>query len=151
METVYYVTHPEIRRTAVVFAPSTAKARTTFLDWLERNGMIRRGDRQAVRRNLIAERMEDSNVPSDVQLYYGYEESPPNVGFERQSIVEDQPIIEDQPLVMQESEPRYSHEEEMEERVPEEYPRPIEQDPRPIEQGPRKRLMPIQKMMLGGM
>ena len=72
METAYYVTHPMIDRTAVVFAPSTEKARTTFLDWLERNNLIRRSDRQNFRADMVAQRLDDPGVPSDVELHYGY-------------------------------------------------------------------------------
>ncbi len=70
----YYVTHPAIDRTAVVYAPSTEKARTTFLDWLERNGLMQRRHRQALRRDMVAERLEDPGVPADVELHYGYAE-----------------------------------------------------------------------------
>lgn len=72
----YYVTHPYIKRIAVVHAPTTEKARTTFLDWLERGGLLPRARRQAYRRDMIAEKLEDPNVPSDVELYYEYGEAP---------------------------------------------------------------------------
>lgn len=72
----YFVTHPYIDRTAVVYAPSTEKARTTFLDWLERNGLISRRSRQAYRRDMVAERLEDPGVPADVVLHYRYGEEP---------------------------------------------------------------------------
>ena len=72
----YFVTHPRLNKTAVIHAPSTEKARTTFLDWLERNGMISRRDRQSWRRDMVAERIEDPNVYSDAELWYGYEEEP---------------------------------------------------------------------------
>ncbi len=69
----YYVTHPMMDKTAVVYAPSTEKARTTFLDWLERNGLMDRRQRQVLRRDMIAKRLEDPNIPVDVELNYGYE------------------------------------------------------------------------------
>ena len=73
---VYYVTHPNLGITALIHAPATEKARTTFLDYLERQGQISRADRQHWRRNMIAEKMEDPyDVTADVELYYGYEES----------------------------------------------------------------------------
>ena len=72
METVYYVTHPMMDKSAVVYAPSTEKARTTFLDWLERNGLIRRADRQAFRNDMVAQRLDDPNIPADIELHYGY-------------------------------------------------------------------------------
>jgi hypothetical protein len=77
METAYFVMHPTLGITAVVYAPSTEKARTTFLDWLERNNHISRKDRQAFRKNMGAQRLEDPNVPSDIVLHYGYEEGLP--------------------------------------------------------------------------
>ena len=74
MESVYYLTHPRIDKAAVVYAPSTEKARTTFLDWLERNNIIRRAHRNFFRKDMIAERIEDPNVPCDVVLNYGYQD-----------------------------------------------------------------------------
>lgn len=76
----YFVTHPYMDKTAVVHAPSTEKARTTFLDWLERNGLVNRRWRQSYRRDMVAERLEDPNVPADVELHYGYEEAP-TIGY----------------------------------------------------------------------
>jgi hypothetical protein len=73
-ETSYYVTHPNLAQTALVHAPSTDKARTVFLDWLERNFIISRSDRQKWRRNMVAAKMEDPvEVGAEVELWYGYE------------------------------------------------------------------------------
>jgi len=76
------------------------------------------------------------------------------MGFGEQSVVEGQPAVGGPPTVgtrphqyieAQEPEPIYSYEGGGEgERIP-------ERVPEPIEQGPRKKLMPIQKVMLGGM
>ena len=75
--TTYYVTHPNLDVTAMVHAPSTEKARTTFLDYLERQGKVPRRYRQALRSNMITERLKDpTSVTTDVELYYGYEEAP---------------------------------------------------------------------------
>lgn len=74
MDNAYYLTHPRVGKTAVVYAPTTEKARTTFLDWLERNNFIRRANRHFFRKDMIAERIEDPNVPSDVILNYGYKD-----------------------------------------------------------------------------
>lgn len=72
---VYYVTHPNLSVTALIDAPSTEKARTTFLDYLERRNLISRTDRQYWRRNMVAERMTDAaDVQADVELHYGYQE-----------------------------------------------------------------------------
>ena len=71
----YYTTHPNLSVTALVDAPTTEKARTTFLDYLERRGLISRADRSYWRKNMIAEHMADpSDVQTDVELYYGYQE-----------------------------------------------------------------------------
>jgi hypothetical protein len=88
VENTYYVTHPNLGRSAVVHAPSTEKARTTFLDWLERNNHISRAERQRWRRNMVAERLEyPSEVGSDVELWYGYEET--RLPREMDGLVED--------------------------------------------------------------
>jgi hypothetical protein len=75
IEIPYYVMHPSLGVTSVVYAPSTEKARTTFLDWLERKGYMNRSDRQQLRKNMVAKRLEDSNVQSDVVLHYGYQDT----------------------------------------------------------------------------
>ncbi len=125
MESVYYVTHPQIGRTAVVYAPSTEKARTTFLDWLERSGLVSRRDRQAFRKDMVAKRLEDPNVPVDVELHYGYESDIPSYGL---------------PTEMEESE------------VQESIETPVESSEDFIEATPQasRPLMPIQEVMLRG-
>lgn len=71
----YYTTHPNLSVTALVDAPTTEKARTTFLDYLERRNLISRADRSYWRKNMVAERMDDPrDVQADVELYYGYQE-----------------------------------------------------------------------------
>lgn len=103
----YYVTHPNLGISAVVDAPATEKARTTFLDWLERTGQITRGDRQRWRRNMVAERLEDpGEVMADVELHYGYEEAG---GYRRPDVVDipigiDRPEIVDIPMDIDEPE-----------------------------------------------
>ena len=72
----YFLTHPRLDKTAVVHAPSTEKARTVFLDWLERNGSINRGDRQSWRKDMLAGRIEDGTAEGDAELWYGYEQTP---------------------------------------------------------------------------
>jgi len=70
----YYVTYPNMDISAVVTAPSTDKARTTFLDWLERTGRMSRKNRQRLRRDLVAERLEfPEEVDADVRLNYQYD------------------------------------------------------------------------------
>jgi len=74
----YFVTHPELDISALVRAPSTEKARTTYLDYLERRGIIHRSSRGYYRENMIAERMNESYpVQADVELSYGYSDSSP--------------------------------------------------------------------------
>jgi len=102
---------------AVVYAPSTEKARTTFLDWLERTERIPRGDRHRWRRNMIAERLEyPEEVESDITLQYryGYEEVAPGSAPSEVIPVEVTPMpeepvpVEEPPLVVEEQQPRLS-------------------------------------------
>ena len=73
--TGYYVTHPNLDLTAIVYAPTTEKARTTFLDYLERSGVLARGSRGSFRQNMIAEKLgEPGSVNADIELHYGYVE-----------------------------------------------------------------------------
>jgi len=89
---------------ATVDAPTTEKARTTFLDYLERGGKIRRRDRQAWRKNMVAERLRDGNeVFSDVRLDYDYVAPPQEVYYEpRRSVPVDvgyeQDFYEEEPF-----------------------------------------------------
>jgi hypothetical protein len=74
----YYVTHPNLEISALVEAPTTDKARTTYLDWMERSSHIQRRDRQYWRRSMIAERLDyPEDVTVDIELNYGYEDSAP--------------------------------------------------------------------------
>lgn len=71
---IYFVAHPNMEIKAKVEAPSTEKARTTFLDYLERNGTIRRADRQYWRLNMVAEKLElPEDAFADLELFYGYD------------------------------------------------------------------------------
>ena len=128
--TAYFVMHPYMDKTAVVYAPSTEKARTTFLDWLERNGLIQRRHRQAYRRDMVTKRLEDPNVPADVELHYGYAEVaiPQEYRLGRPEIHEipirlEEPQVEEIPIGFEEPE---------------------------VEEIPRPRRMPIQEVMLRG-
>lgn len=72
----YYVTHPLVGLTATIYAPTSEKARTAYLDYLERTGRIRRSVRKLLRSNLVAQHMESSTaMPSDVTLDYSYASS----------------------------------------------------------------------------
>ncbi len=136
--TVYFVTHPNMGVTSLVTAPSTEKARTTFLDWLERNDHIRRADRQYWRKNMIAERMEDpQNVTADVDLAYGYMDS----GNYRVRASEEH-VQYPRREVPQRSFDTFEEE-------PESEPEPeLEPEPEP-EPKPERKLSPIQKLALG--
>ena len=69
----YYVTHPNLNLSAIVHAPTTEKARTTFLDYLERSGQLSRSTRQRLRASMVAERVDDPfGLDADVELNYGY-------------------------------------------------------------------------------
>lgn len=70
-ERFYYVTHPSVGLTATVYAPDTEKARTVYLDYLERTGQIRRNVRSILRGNIVAQKMEHEDMmPTDVTLDY---------------------------------------------------------------------------------
>ena len=145
METAYFVMHPTLGVTGVVYAPTTEKARTTFLDWLERNNHIRRADRQAFRKNMGAQRLDDPNVPSDVVLHYGYEEGSstryrlPATEEESRLVAGESPEEVYYPDLTEEEEGPLDGEKPEEVYYPE----------RPIEP-PRTKLMPIQQVMLRG-
>jgi len=55
---------------AEVDAPDSKHARTAFLDYMSRNGMIRWKERQAVRKQIKTERVEPGEVQTTVQLDY---------------------------------------------------------------------------------
>jgi len=118
----YYVTYPNMDISAVVTAPSTDKARTTFLDWLERTGRMSRKNRQRLRRDLVAERLEfPEEVDADVRLNYQYD------GVEEQEYEPIQvarelpPEFEERPLEgLEEREPTEMRGEDEEEGIEEE-------------------------------
>jgi len=98
----YYVKHPNIDISATVDAPSTEKARTTFLDYLERTGKVERSSRQYLRRNMIAEKLRgEGEVLSDVDLEYDYIEEEKPVFMEPAPI----PEVEEEMFVPEEESP----------------------------------------------
>lgn len=140
METAYYVMHPALGVTAVVYAPSTEKARTTFLDWLERNHLMRRADRQQLRKDMVAKKLEDPNVQSDVVLNYGYQEA---ASIIQMPSSEPEPSFEDYANMESMGHPFSPGKEETpvpKQLVPLELPETVKEEPR----------MPIQKVMLRG-
>ncbi len=73
----YSVSHPQLELTATVEAPSSEKARTTFLDYLERTHKIGRKQRQLLRQAMATKRVTDgSEGYSDLELHYEYEKAP---------------------------------------------------------------------------
>lgn len=99
---IYYVSHPELEVTALVDAPSTEKARTAFLDYLERQGRVSRADRQYFRRDMIMHRTDSpEDFRADVELNYGYQEGPPSRVMARapqiQETEPEQPVQQVQP------------------------------------------------------
>ena len=149
MENAYYVTHPRIDKTAVVYAPATEKARTTFLDWLERKGFIRRAQRHLFRRDMVAEGIEDPNVPSDVVLNYGYEEGP-SVRYTMEGVLGEQPTTRGEPTEVQEYDEALGMGEPEVHDIPVEFEEPeVQEKFTPLEQ-PKTGRMPIQQVMLRG-
>lgn len=148
----YYVTHPNLSITALVQAPATEKARTTFLDYLERRDLIGRADRQYWRRNMVAERMEyPEDVTADVELSYGYEEGgrvpplPPQRQQRYGDIVLEEGAFPDEPQerAYQEAGERWRREHPaLEEESPEEPQQPTQETP--------KKMSPIARAALRG-
>ena len=142
MEIAYYVTHPTWDKSAVVYAPSTEKARTTLLDYLERRGLIHRRNRQAFRKDMIAERLEDPNVPSDIVLHYGYRDATPSkVSLDQ--MFEDRPFKESEPTEIKEPDelPDFREETSLDEEL-------VPPPELGIESKPK--MMPVQQVMLKG-
>ena len=136
----YYVAHPNLEYSATVKAPSTDKARTTYLDFLERSGRASRKNRQQLRKNTIADRIEfPEEVDSDVTLYYDYTGSGNGEGNEEPIQVGYEPRVE--------TAEEYDEEEEY-------GPEPEPTEPMPVEQIEREQGIedtPIGKMSLGSM
>ena len=101
----YYVTHPNMDFSATIEAPSTEKARTAYLDYLERQGLWSRNRRQELRRNMVADRiMDPGEIQADIQLSYGYEASPGyKIPRERMAEVEREEAEESLPLSIRRS------------------------------------------------
>lgn len=120
----YYVTHPNLGISALVDAPSTDKARTTFMDYLERQGQMFRVDRQRWRRNMVAERMEDpDSVSADIRLYYGYSDESKHPTFSTSPSREEMGLPSEQPPAysqMEMEEPEEWYDRGMEEAMEEE-------------------------------
>ncbi len=137
----YYVTHPNLGFSATIEAPSTEKARTVYLDYMERKGRVSRSSRQDLRRNMVADRIADpGEVYADISLAYGYEETSFKPEYrEPASVVRDtEPEVED---------PGFTSLEGIESS-------PESRDPESVEEEEFTRepstLSPIQELSLGG-
>jgi len=62
---------------AEVDAPDTKHARTTFLDYLQRNNYIGWDQRQIYRKKIKTDRVEPGEVSTTIQLVYDMQEGPP--------------------------------------------------------------------------
>jgi len=74
--TTYYVFAPGIKDfpTAEVTAPDTKHARTSYLDYLARSGIIRWSQRGEVRKFVKTSRMAPGGIQTSVSLSYGVTE-----------------------------------------------------------------------------
>lgn len=70
----YFVFRPEMEITAEVNAPDKRHARTAYLDYLARNGMIGWSDRGTVRKTVKAVKAEPGEFEATVILDYGISE-----------------------------------------------------------------------------
>lgn len=106
----YFVMHPNLNRSAVVEAPTTEKARTTFLDHLERHRVIGRRARQQYREDMVAERLEDAGaVDADVRLSYYYNGQEPEGSVSLGDLPRESQYY-DEPEMMPEPEPVEAYE-----------------------------------------
>lgn len=90
----YYLELPNTDIKAEVEAPSTRSAQTTYLDYLTRNGIVPWRGRNALRPDIIVDRIESGQMPVDINLNYnlesgGVSESEMTLGPESQPMEED--------------------------------------------------------------
>ena len=81
-ESTYYVTLPNSGVTAEVTSHSTRQARTVYLDYLTRSGVVPWRGRTDLRDQIIIDRIDPGQVPTDVQLAYGQVQETPEEDFE---------------------------------------------------------------------
>jgi len=70
----YYVTLPNSGVTAEVTAQSTRQARTVYLDHLTRSGVVPWRGRTDLRDQIIIDRIDPGQIPTDIQLSYGQQQ-----------------------------------------------------------------------------
>lgn len=73
----YYVFKPGFELSAEVEASNSKHARTAFLDYLSRKGLISWKDRQTLRDELKVSRVESGESNASMHLRYSYEEEKP--------------------------------------------------------------------------
>ncbi len=69
----YFVSLPSTGISAEVEAPTTRSARTTYLDYLTRNGIIPWSGRNRLREGILTDKIESGQMEVDIQLSYGLE------------------------------------------------------------------------------
>lgn len=98
----YYTHIPDSKApTAEIAASSTKHARTTYLDYLSRNGLIGWKDRQTIRPLIKVSRMQPGEFQTQIKLDYDQRseppvqevEAPPEMGVEER--LEEQPPEEE--------------------------------------------------------
>ena len=92
----YVVTNPSVQGVvALVNAPSTEKARTTYLDFLERSQGLDRNLRSQLRTSTLTKRIEDgSGINFTVELDYGYRNPEPVVQLGAEGVPLEEGIVE---------------------------------------------------------
>ena len=72
----YYASIPNFDVTAEIEASDTKHARTSFLDYLSRNGYIDWGQRKVTRKAIILKRVQPGEIPTSIQLDYDFDTGP---------------------------------------------------------------------------
>lgn len=67
---VYFAYHPEVGIQAQVTAPTTRKARTSYMDYLTRNELVPWRGRQEFRKSIILDQIDPGSTPVDVEINY---------------------------------------------------------------------------------
>jgi len=120
---------PGFKINAEINAPSTKQARTSYLDYLQRNNYIGWDQRQAYRKKVKTDRMEPGEIATTIQLDYDMQEGPP-------------------PILLGQERPNYVEEEEFEGEYVERAPQLQDQAMRRMEPGPRIDVVPQRPNMI---
>jgi len=96
----YYGFIPGQDLTAEIEAPNTRHARTAFLDYLSRGGLIQYSDRGQARKLVQVTKMDPGEFPTTVTLTYGRAQEPEvQLGAIRESTPSGEEYQEVEPLV----------------------------------------------------